>query len=339
MRAVKLVGMKNLEPADVDEIKAGPKALIRIERCGICGSDLHMWKNGFPVGLIPGHEFAGTVADPGFAGDVLKAGDRVTALPANPCGECPACLNGQFNRCVNILADAPGITTPGAYAEYVAISATSIRKLPDGMSMEEGAMVEPSAVSLHAVNLARIEPGDKLLIVGGGIIGLLCAAWARIKGAAFIGLSEINGGRRQKALAYGDLDEVFDAADPKLQKKLLTVTGGGFNKVIECAGPAPAVKSAIGGSAYGGVVVLAGISYSEIPVSTMRINMRELTLKGSYGYTVAEFDQTMDHIALHILKTERFIDDTVGLAGVQKAFERLTNPAGDAVKILINPGA
>ena len=338
MKSVRLLDVKRIEPTDADLPREGKsKVLIKVELCGICGSDLHIWENGRPEGLIPGHELSGTVFNPGPTGGVLKAGDRVTAVPVNPCGTCSACMSMQFNRCLNLMADAPGITTPGAFAEYFAITAGSVRKMPDSMSFEEGAMVEPSAVALHAVNLAGIEPGDKVLIVGGGIIGLLSAAWARICGAAHIGLSEMNAKRGEKALALGDVDEVYDARDPKLQKKLLALTGGGFDKVIECAGPAPAVKSAIGATAHGAVVVLAGISYSDIPVSTMRIAMRELTLKGSYAYTLGEFDTTMDYIARKVLKTERFIDETIGLEGVQSAFTRLADPTGHVVKILVRP--
>ncbi len=336
MKAVKLVGAKNLLVSEADEPKPGSqKVVIKIEKCGICGSDLHIWENGVPEGLIMGHEFSGTIADPGEAKDYLNIGDRVTALPANPCGECEPCKNNQFNRCLNMMADSPGISTPGAFAEYMSISHASVRKLPDEMSFDEGAMVEPSAVALHAVNLANIEPGDKVLIVGGGIIGLLCAAWARICGAAYIALSEVNEMRGQKAMSFGDIDAVFDAKDPKLQKKMLTETNGGFSKVIECAGPAPAVKSAIGGAGQGAIVVLAGISFANVPVSTMRIAMRELTLKGSYGYTQAEFDQCIDYIARKVLTANRFIDETIEMDDVPDAFERLADPNGDSVKILL----
>jgi 2-desacetyl-2-hydroxyethyl bacteriochlorophyllide A dehydrogenase len=338
MRALKLTGAKQLELAETDkpQLDLG-KILIEVERCGICGSDLHIWQNGMPVGLIMGHEFAGTVADPGEAKDIFQSGDRVTALPVNPCGICPACKNLQLNKCTNILADAPGITTAGAYAQYLQITAAMVRTIPASMSMEEAAMAEPSAVALHAVNLAGVAAGDKVLIVGGGIIGLLCAAWARISGPSFIGLSEANAKRGKKALGFGDVDEVFDAIDPQLQKKLLTRSGGGFNKVIECAGPAPAVKSAIGAAASGGIVVLAGINYHEVPVSTMRMAMKELQLKGSYGYNADEFDMAIDYIARRILKTSRFVDHTVSLEGVQDAFIKLTDPAGDAVKIMMKP--
>lgn len=336
MKVTQLVGPKKIEIADADPPQADlKKVVIKVERCGICGSDLHIWENGLPAGLIMGHEFSGTISDPGTAGNGLAIGDRVTALPANPCGTCPPCRNMAFNRCLNMMADAPGISTPGAFAEYMTINAESVRKIPDEMTFEQGAMVEPSAVALHAVNLACVEPGDTVLIVGGGIIGLLSAAWARIRGAAYIALSEVNPKRMKKALSFGDIDEVFDAADPKLQKKLLGKSQGGFSKVIECAGPAPAVKSAIGGAAQGAIVVLAGISFSEVPVSTMRIAMRELTLKGSYGYTSAEFDRSMDYISRNVLKTARFIDETIAPEAIQQAFVRLADPNGDTVKILL----
>ncbi len=338
MNAVKLVGPKKTEMGQAPQPEANAGiVVIRVDYCGICGSDIHIWENGVPDGLIMGHEFAGAIVDTGAASEKFKAGDRVTALPVNPCGACKSCLNGQYNLCLNIMANTTGISVPGAYAEYVAVSALSVRKIPDGMSQEEGAMAEPSAVALHAVNLAGIKPGDKVLIVGGGIIGLLSAAWARICGAGYIGLSEVNAKRAQKALAFGDIDEVFDATDPKLQKKLLKLTKGGFSKVIECAGPAPAVNSAIGAARAGATVVLAGINFDQVPVSTMRIAMRELTLKGSYGYSAREFDQTIDYMGRNVLQTKRFIDETVGLDGVQDALVRLADPTGEAIKVLIKP--
>jgi 2-desacetyl-2-hydroxyethyl bacteriochlorophyllide A dehydrogenase len=335
MKVTKLVGPKKIELATADQPCADlNKVVIKVEQCGICGSDLHIWENGLPVDLIMGHEFSGTVAE-GTAKDLFKIGDRVTALPANPCGTCLPCKNRVYNRCLNMMADAPGITTPGAFAEYMAINTKSVRKIPDEMSFEDGAMVEPSAVALHAVNLACLEPGDTVLIVGGGIIGLLSAAWARICGAAYIALSEVNPMRAQKALSFGDIDAVFDATDPKLQKNLLSTTQGGFTKVIECAGPAPAVTSAIGGAAQGATVVLAGINFLEVPVSTMRIAMRELTLKGSYGYSSAEFDRCIDYISRKVLNTRRFIDEIIDPENIQEAFTHLADPNGDAVKILV----
>lgn len=339
MKAVVLESKCLLKPAEVDNPKVtDSKLLIKVERAGICGSDLHIWENGVPQGLIMGHEFSGTIFDPGAAQGFAK-GDRVTVLPGNPCMVCKNCKKQMFNLCVNSLVDAPGITTPGAYSEYVAVSSAVVEKLPVSMSMEEGAMVEPSSVALHSVRLGQVAPGDKVLIVGSGIIGLLCAAWARISGASYIALSELNPARREKAMAYGDIDEVFDAAEPKLQKRLLGLTDGGFDKTFECAGPAPAVQAAIGATGYNGTVVLVGVNYGLVPVSTMRLNMREIGLKGSYGFTSEEFRMSIDYMSRKVLKTERFVDEMVTLDGVQGAFEKLHNPQGNAVKIMVKPQA
>lgn len=337
MKAVVIDAKNQLKMVDTNKPEAtDSKLLIKVERAGICGSDLHMWENGTPVGLIMGHEFSGTIVEPGPA-QQFHPGDRVTAIPGNPCMECKNCKNQLLNLCVHNLDDAPGITTPGAYAEYVTVSPGVVHKLPESISLDEGAMVEPSSVALHSVRLGKVAPGDKVLIVGSGIIGLLCAAWARICGASYIALSELNPARREKALAYGDVDEVFDAAEPKLQKKLLGLTDGGFDKTFECAGPAPAVQAAIGATGYNGTVVLVGVNYSLVPISTMRVNLREIDIRGSYGFTAEEFKMSLDYMARGVLNTKRFVDEMIGLDGLQNAFEKLHDPAGNAVKILVKP--
>ncbi len=336
MKAVAIGSKCQLKLIDAEKPQVNDsKLVIKVEKTGICGSDLHMWHNGVPEGLIMGHEFAGTIADPGPAGDMFSVGERVTAIPANPCMKCKFCEQRLYAACVNYLADAPGITTPGAYAEYIAVNPKMVRKIPDTMSMEEGAMVEPSSVALRAIHLGQVQTGDRVLIVGSGIIGLLCAAWARISGASYIALSEINPVRREKALAYGDVDEVFDAGDPKLQRKLLKLTDGGFDKTLECAGPAPAVQAAIGATGFGGTVVLVGVNYDYVPIHTMRVNMREILIKGSYGFSPEQFDMSIDYMARKVLKTKRFVDDMVDFDGVQTAFEKLNDPQGNAVKIMV----
>ncbi len=157
MKAAQLTGPKTIEIKEVFQpVADDKKVLLKIERCGICGSDLHIWENGAPQGLIMGNEFARVIED--FCGDAsgLEKGLRVTAMPSNPCGTCEACKRMEYNRCLNILADAPGITTPGAFTRYISISRDSVCPLPEGMTFNQGAMVEPSAVALHAVTLTGV---------------------------------------------------------------------------------------------------------------------------------------------------------------------------------------
>jgi threonine dehydrogenase-like Zn-dependent dehydrogenase len=338
MRAVVIQGKRQLSVVETGTPKVdGEKVLIKISDAGICGSDLHAWEHGGMVGLIMGHELAGTVVDSGALKDSLKIGDRVTALPANPCGQCDPCRSGKTHLCVNALAACPGLTAPGAYAEFFASRPDMVRKLPDTISNTEAAMIEPTAVALHALRLAGVRPGDKVLVTGGGIIGLLSASWARIAGASYIALSEVNPLRGANALKMGDVDEVFDARDPDLAKKMVSASGGGFDQVIECSSVAPAFKLAIQTLKACGRLMVVGVSYAPVPIPTMYFLLHELEAKGCFGYTPGEFDMCIALMGKKIIKTERFVSSTVGLDGVQEAFERLTAGDNPDVKIIVRP--
>lgn len=337
MRAVSLAGERQLSVIETEEPKSdGEKVIISVTKVGICGSDIHLWEKGERIGLIMGHEFSGRVVDPGSCRNV-KVGDRVTVIPLNNCGECVNCKNGKINMCINGLAASPGITAPGAYAEYYAARPDMVRKLPDNVSNEEGAMIEPVAVALHAVRLAGVKPGDKVLVTGGGIIGLLCAMWARVAGASYIALTETNPLRRDYALKMGDVTEVFDAADKDLVKKLKEASKGGFDQALECAAVAPAVNTAIQAVKHGGKLILVGVNYSLVPISTLVAVLHELEMKGAIGYLPYEFDLCIELMSKKIINVERFISRTVGFEGVQEAFEKLISQNNPDVKVLIQP--
>src|SRR3990172_8367727 len=250
MKAVKLVAKRRLEVGDVDKPAAGSaNAVIKVINCGICGSDLHYWEAGAGMGgatdLIMGHEFGGILEDPGSSRD-LKKGDRVTAVPANPCGECGPCKNGLLNLCVNVVKRPhPGLNSPGAYAEYIAVRPDMVRKLADTITDLSASMIEPSAVALHAVACASVKPGCRSLVVGAGSIGLLCAAWLRISGASYIAMTEVNEERRAIAQKLGDLDEVFDARDEKLNSKIKKATAGGVDVAIDASAADAGINSAL----------------------------------------------------------------------------------------------
>lgn len=337
MRAVRIEDKRKLMVGEADAPKAdGKQVIMKISKVGICGSDLHMWENGDRKGLIMGHEFAGTVVDPGLLKDSLKPGDRITALPLNPCGECEYCKAHRYNLCVNGLKASPGITAPGAYAEYYAARPDMVRKLPETVSDEEAAMLEPAAVSLRAVRLAEVKPGDKVLIAGGGIIGLLSAAWAKVAGASYIALTEANTLRAENALKMGDVNQVFDARDEQLVPKLVQASAGGFDQFIECSAVGPAINSGIMALKKSGKMVLVGVNYSLVPISTLMVLLKEIEIKGTIGYD-NEFDLALDLVAKHVIDLKRFISETVGLDEVQAAFEKLTAGTYPDVKILIQP--
>ncbi len=339
MKACAIKDVKKFEIVDIEAPKAdGSKVIIDILKSGICGSDIHYWESGKPVGLIMGHEFCGRVVDPGDRLD-LEVGDRVTALPISPCGKCEACRKGEVQYCKDTWSKAIGLSVdnPGGLTSRISVRSDMVIKVPDNMRDEEVAMVEPTAVGLHAAHLGRIAVNDDVLVIGGGIIGLVSAMFAKLEGARNVVLTETNEERGKKAVKLGVADEWKNALDPNLVPEMMEKTNGGFDVVIECCGNSSAVNSAITMVKPGGTVVLVGVALDAVPTYTVMAVMKELVLQGAIAYTYDEFKACIDLIADKKLNVMKFVDDIVPLEGVQKAYERLTNGKDSAVKIIVDP--
>lgn len=339
MKGVAIKDIKKLEVVDMDlpEVN-GKDVIVDVKKAGICGSDIHNWDQGNPIGLVMGHEFSGVVTDPGDRDD-LKVGDRVTALPISPCGVCPACKTGNPQYCLHTWEDALGLalSNPGAYSEKTAIRSNMVIKLPDSVSDSEAAMVEPTAVGLHAIHLADIKVGSKVLVIGGGIIGLVSAMFAKMEGASYVAVSETNDARGKKSVKLGVADEWFDAKDPDFLTNIGKRVGLGFDYVIECCGNDSAVSSAIMTVRPGGKVILVGVSPKPITIPTVIGVLHEVELQGAIAYTEEEFRTVIDLIANKQINVMRFVDKEVSLDEVQDAFVELTNGRSDSIKILIDP--
>lgn len=339
MKSVAIKGVKEFEIKEINEpISDGSKVLIDVKNCGICGSDLHYWVSGNPVGLVMGHEYSGVVTDPGSRGD-LKVGDKVTALPISPCGHCEACLTGNPQYCLETWNHATGLSldNPGALAPKTALRADMVMKLPDNVSFEEGAMVEPTAVGLHAVHLADIKVGDNVLVVGGGIIGLVSAMFAKAEGASFVAVSETNPGRGEKAVSLGVADAWFDAREQDAIAKMTEASNGGFDVVIECVGNGPAVTSSLMLAKTGGRVILVGVSLDAISVPLTIAVMHELKLQGAIAYTKEEFATVIELIDNKQIDVLKFVDKRITLEETQSAYEELTSGSSSTIKILVDP--
>ena len=338
MKCVKIKGVKEFEVSEINEPENSDKVIVDVKKCGICGSDIHNWVMGAPAGLVMGHEFCGIVTNPGSRKD-LKIGDRVTALPISPCDNCEACKTGNPQYCPETWNNALGLslTSPGALAPKTSIRPDMVLKVPDSISDEEVAMTEPTAVGLHAVNLANIKIGDKVLIIGAGIIGLVSAMFAKKAGASNVVISEANIARAEKAVALKVADKYYDAKDENMLKKVYEDTIKGYDVVIECCGNEPAVTSALMAVKPGGTVVLVGVATGAINIPTVVAVTRELTLKGAIAYTKEEFQTCIDLMANKEIDVLKFVSDTISLEEVQKAYERLTSGNDDAIKILVDP--
>lgn len=331
--AKEFIVKETLEP-----VSDGNKVIIDVKKAGICGSDIHYWESGEPKGLVMGHEYCGVVKDPGSRED-LSVGDRVTALPISPCGVCAACTTGNPQYCLDTWTHATGLSldNPGSYAPMMAIRPDMVIKVPDNITDDEVAMVEPTAVGLHAIHLADIKVGAKVLVVGGGIIGLVSAMFAKKEGASYVAISETNEGRGNKAVDLGIADDFFDAKDPKFMEQVYAKTGSGFDFVIECCGNSPAVSSSLMAVKPGGKVILVGVALGPISIPTVIAVMHEVTVQGAIAYTKEEFITCIDLMANKQIDVMQFVDEVVGLDDVQDSFMKLTNGTCSEVKILIDP--
>lgn len=339
MKCVSLKGLKKFEVSKINEPKSeNGSVVIDVKKAGICGSDIHYWVLGAPEGLVMGHEFCGTVINPGDRKD-LQCGDRVTALPISPCGHCPACLSGNPQYCPDTWTYAVGLslTNPGAYAERTSVRSDLVIKVPSNITDSEVAMVEPTAVGLHAVNLADIKIGAKVLVIGAGIIGDICAMFAKMNGASYVAVSETNEARGEKSVTLKCADEFFNAKDPNFMEKARKNCPYGYDVVFDCSGNSAAVSTALTMARPNGTVVMVGVSMDSITIPSVLIVMHELKVLGAIGYTVDEFKECVDLMSTRKIDMLKFVDDIVSLDGVQNAYERLTSGTDDAIKILIDP--
>ena len=183
----------------------------------------------------------------------------------------------------------------------------------------------------------RIAVGDDVLVIGGGIIGLVSAMFAKLEGASRVILTETNEERGRKSVKLGVADEWYNALDSDLVPKMMEKTHGGFDVVIECVGNSAAVNSSITLVKPGGIVVLVGVATDAVPTYTVMAVMKELVVQGAIAYTYDEFKSCIDLIADRKLNVMKFVDDVVPLDGVQKAYERLTNGKDSAIKIIVDP--
>lgn len=330
MKAVKIKGPWELGLEDVPVPDPGPgEVLIKVKYCGICGSDLHIFHLGMPEGLVLGHELTGTVAGCGPGVEGWQEGQAVVVNPVYHCGGCYYCRRSQFNRCLYALA-GPGLSTAGGLAEYMVAKAYMIRKLPDPADCRSGALAEPVAVALRAVRLAGVSPGEVVLVVGAGPIGLLVASLAGLAGARAL-VVEKNEDRRNLAQKMG----VYKTLRPDDLNDLYRETEAGADAAFECSGTAEGFSYCFKTVKSGGVIVNVGITFTPFEFDPFTLTLKEIRIQGSYGYT-DEFEQARFMIERGFIDVSPLISCEVPLEEVQNAFTALSGNTGWA-KVLVKP--
>ena len=298
MRQAIMTSPGRIEFRDVPAPKAGPgEVLLRIRRIGVCGSDVHVYHGRHPYTKYPvvqGHEFSAVVeaAGPGVSG--LRAGMLVTALPQVVCGQCAPCRRGDYNICDALKVE--GFQAPGCAQDFFVTAADKIVPLPKSFTLEQGALVEPLAVAVHAVGRAGEVRGRNAVVLGAGPIGNLVAQTAKAAGARPL-IVDLSGYRLDVAGRCG-IEARCDATKETLAEAARRVFGAeGFQTAFECVGAEPAINAAIGAIGKGGTIVVAGVFGEKPRLDLGLVQDRELTLRGTLMYKKEDYQRAVELIA------------------------------------------
>lgn len=307
------------------------QVVVKVARCGICGSDLHMTEDpayGCQHGDVLGHEFAGEVVALGREVEGLKTGDLVSVIPLKSCGHCDHCRKGEVQWCAEFGLQG------GGYAEYALTRPNQCIKLPGDLSLADGAIIEPLAVALHGVNLSGMKAGDKVLVLGAGPIGLAVAFWARRMGAARVAVQDIADFQQQRALDMGADVFVVDPADPvgSAGREL----GGKADVVFECVGIPGLIAQAVDQVKPRGTILLLGLCTRPDTLNTFAMLSKEVRLVTSAFFTRQEYEAALDALAEGAIEPRLLVTGTISLAEVPEVFESLKRRTNQC-KVLIAP--
>ncbi len=284
MRASVLLGARSIEMQERPvPVPRADEVLVRVRSVGVCGSDVHYYKEGRIGGyvveqpLILGHEVSGVVVDVGSDVPDGRVGQRVAIEPQRPCRRCRACKSGRYNMC----SDLEFYATPpvdGAFCDYVVAPADFAHPVPDDVSDHAAALLEPFSVGLWACQKAEVGPGSRVLVTGAGPIGALASLAARARGASEVVVTDLVPSRRERILHFG-ATTALDPADPTVDLSALEA-----DALIECSGATPALLSGLRALRESGIAVLVGLGDEEISLPVQLIAFRELVLTGVFRY-------------------------------------------------------
>lgn len=314
------------------------EVVLRIDAAGICGSDMHAYHGHDPrrnPGLVLGHEFAGTVV--ASASSHWQTGQRVTGNPLIVCGRCDYCLQGRDNLCSD--RTMIGMTRPGAFAGFMSIPARCLIELPESLDPVAAALTEPAATALHAIDLAtralhRSLAECRVLVIGGGAIGMLAALLLRHRGVAGLQVAETNPLRRASIARHVGCD----AIDPRAGGQDGAAIAPAFEFVIDAVGSAATRQHALAAVAPGGVVMHVGLQDWASEIDMRRLTLAEITLMGTYTYTMMDMRATVAALARGVFGSLEWVERRPLDAGAA-AFADLDAGRSAAAKIVLEPHA
>ncbi|KAL9088010.1 MAG: hypothetical protein Q9165_006351 [Trypethelium subeluteriae] len=330
------------EDRPIPEIKDPHDVIVNVKYTGICGSDVHYWTHG-SIGafivrspMVLGHESSGIITAIGPSVTSLSVGDAVALEPGIPCRRCVRCKDGKYNLCPE-MAFAATPPFDGTLAKFYRLPDDFCYKLPDGMSLEEGALVEPTSVAVHVVRQAGVKPGQQVVVWGAGPVGLLCCAVARAFGASKIVSVDINEERLQFAQKYAATD-VFRAQKESASESAARLVrecglGVGADVGIDATGAEPCIQTALHALRVGGTYVQAGMGKPEITWPIGAMCAKELNVKGSFRYSSGDYQLAVTMISNGSVPVKELISGKVPFDSAELAFQDVRD--GKGIKTLI----
>lgn len=349
MKAARWYQAKDIRIETIDEPIVQPGTVkIKVEWTGICGSDLHEYVAGpifVPVDephfvsqdkapIVMGHEFSGQVVEIGEGVTKVKVGDSVVVEPILSCGECAACKKGKYNLCQHL--GFHGLSGGGGgFAEYTLVAEHMVHKMPEGLSYEQGALVEPAAVALHSVRLSKLKAGDTAVVYGAGPIGLLLIEALKVAGASEIYAVEISPERAAKAKELG-VKEAINPLETDPVEKLQALTNGGVDVAFEVTGIPAVLQQCIDSTTFEGETVIVSIWESEASFHPNNLVLQERTMKGIIAYRDI-FPAVMELMNQGYFNAENLITKRITLDNVvTEGFDALVKEKNQ-IKILVKP--
>jgi 2-desacetyl-2-hydroxyethyl bacteriochlorophyllide A dehydrogenase len=326
-------GNLEYQKTDKPELSEG-KAIIKIKRIGICGTDLHAFEGTQPFFSYPrilGHELAGEFME-SYEESGFKKGEKITFIPYYNCGKCIACRNGKTNCCVQM--QVCGVHIDGGMTEYLSVpSALLIHG--DGLSFDELALVEPLAIGAHGIRRAEVKKDEFVLVIGAGPIGLGTMEFARIAGAKVIAL-DINKDRLQFCQEKIKVNFIVNALSDNVNQQLSDITGGEMpTVVIDATGNQKAINNAFQYMAHGARYVMIGLQKNEISFSHPEFHKREATLMSSRNATRADFEHVISSMKKGLVNPKTYITHRVSFDQVKENFASWLDPANGVIKAMV----
>ena len=312
--------------------------VVKVAYCGVCGTDLHATREGLTTACcdqILGHEYVGEVVEVGrHAEGDWHPGDRVCAMPFIACGHCLPCAAGRFFECQD--KTVPGVNAPGGFAEYVNTGCRETLRLPDELGLQSAALIEPLAVGIHAVRVAELQAGSRIMVIGAGPIGLTVALWARFFGAREVVVSEMAATRAALARKMGATRVI--CPDPGADAEALLAqfsdaAGGPPDIIFECVGAPGLLQQCIEMAPQRGKIIPVGVCEQPDAIMPFFGLIKGLRIQFAIAYTRDDFETCMAMLAEGRVDISPMVTDVVSLEELPQAFEDLRTP-GHQCKVL-----